>query len=96
MSLSRSPAAHLSDLLDADVFSLYESSNLAYSALLASSQEEQDVADEGDDTQLKPSQPACPAYEELLEVMEVIKETPQIACGHLDERFCLTINMQLL
>lgn len=76
MSLSRSPAAYLSDLLDVDVFSLNESSNLADSALLASSQEEQDVAGEGDNTQMKPSQPACPAYEELLKVMEVIKETP--------------------
>lgn len=47
--LSHSPAAHSSDLLDADVHSLNESCDLADSTLLALSQKEQDVAVEGDE-----------------------------------------------
>jgi len=41
-------------LLDADVLSLNKSSNLADNALLASSQEEQDVAVEGEDMLMEP------------------------------------------
>lgn len=46
------------------------SSDPAGSALLASSQGEQDLADEGEDDISEPSQSACPTYDELLEVMD--------------------------
>lgn len=45
------------------------SSDPADSTLLATSQEVQDVAAEGEDVLMEPSEPACPAYNELLEVM---------------------------
>ncbi len=44
------------------------SSDPAVSALLASSQDEQEEAVEVDDVS-EHSQPACPAYDELLDVM---------------------------
>lgn len=68
MSLSHSSATDMIAEPDEDVLSL-ESSDLAYSALLASSREEQDVAALGEDVLIEPSQPACPKYSELLEVM---------------------------
>ncbi|XP_048064764.1 taste receptor type 1 member 1-like [Megalobrama amblycephala] len=49
-----------------------QSSNLADSALLASSQEEQDVAVQGEYILMEPSLPACPAYSDLLEVMAIL------------------------
>lgn len=104
--LSYSPAAYSSDLLDAYVHSLNESCDLANSALLALSQKEQDVAVEGDEMLMEPSQPACPAYEKLLEVVAHTTErldlpckceTPQIALRHSDKHFFwLAIQMQLL
>lgn len=69
MSLSQSSATGASALLDEDVLSL-ESTNPADSALLALSQKQQDMALEGEDVLMEPSQPACPAYNELLEVMD--------------------------
>lgn len=46
------------------------------------------MADEGEEveiTESELSQPACPLYEELLEVME--REKEGVAQGRLDERF---------
>lgn len=73
--LPHSSATDASDLLDADVLSL-ESSD---SALLASSQEEQDGAVEGKNIVMEPSQPACPVYNELLEVMALTSERLDLA-----------------
>lgn len=82
MSLSQSS-------LDEDIL-LLESSDPTDSALLATSQKEQDVAAEGEDVVMEPSEPACPAYNELLEVMACTtqrldlswkRKKPQIACG---------------
>lgn len=57
-------------LLDEDVLSL-TSFDPAASALLASSQEEQEMAAEVEEDMLsETSQPPCPAYAELLGVME--------------------------
>jgi len=42
------------------------------STFLASSQEEQDGTVEGKNTVTEPSQPACPAYNELLEIMALV------------------------
>ncbi|KAL1264798.1 hypothetical protein QQF64_005153 [Cirrhinus molitorella] len=39
------------------------------SALLGSTQEEQEMS-EGEEAEAEPSQTSCPAYEELLEVMD--------------------------
>lgn len=67
MDLSHSSVAEKEELLDEDVLS-FTSSDLTVSALLASSQEEQNVALEDKDVS-ELSQPACPTYDELLEVM---------------------------
>ncbi len=64
--ISRSSAADKGKLLEEDVLSL-TSSDPAGSALLAHGQE---WADEGGEDISEPSQPVCPAYVELLEVME--------------------------
>ncbi len=64
--ISRSSAANESKLLEEDVLSL-TSSDPAGSALLAHGQE---WADEGGEDISEPSQPVCPTYVELLEVME--------------------------
>ncbi len=64
--ISRSSAADESKLLEEDVLSL-TSSDPAGSALLAHGQE---WADEGGEHISELSQPVCPAYVELLEVME--------------------------
>ncbi|KAL1246552.1 hypothetical protein QQF64_034597 [Cirrhinus molitorella] len=45
------------------------SSDPGASALLGSTQEEQEMS-EGKEAEAKPSQSSCPAYEELLEVMD--------------------------
>ncbi len=72
------------------------SSDPAGSALLASGQSEQDLADEGEDDAFEPYQPACPAYGVLIEVMicatarldlQWRHEKGKIARGRLDERF---------
>ncbi|KAI2646766.1 Lamina-associated polypeptide 2, isoform alpha [Labeo rohita] len=77
LSLSRSSAGDESELLeDEDVISLI-SSGPAASALLGSTQEEQEWLDE--EMQPESSQTSCPMYDELLE-----KVAPR---GRLDERF---------
>lgn len=72
------------ELLEEDVLSL-TSSDPAGSALQASSQGEQDLADEGEDDVSEPSQPACPAYGELMEVMDRATARLEIARGRFDE-----------
>ncbi len=90
--ISRSSAADESKLLEEDVLSL-TSSDPAGSALLAHGQE---WADEGGEDISEPSQPVCPAYVELLEVMERATarldlqwrhEKGGVARSRLDERF---------
>lgn len=82
-------------LLDQNVLSL-KSFNTADIALLASSQEELDVAEEGEDVISEPSQLSSPAYEELLEVVAHAMERfdltwwrkrRKITRGKLDKRF---------
>ncbi len=95
INLSRTSADDESELRGEDVLSL-TSSDPAGSALLASGQSEQNLADEGEDGAFEPSQPACPAYGELMEVMNRATarldlqwrhEKGEIARGRLDERF---------
>lgn len=95
MSLSQSSAISTSAPLDEDILSL-ESSDPGDSTLLATSQGEQDVATEDENVLMEPSKPACPAYNELLEVIACMmqrldlpwkREKPQIACGRLEDRF---------
>ncbi|KAL1255578.1 hypothetical protein QQF64_013639, partial [Cirrhinus molitorella] len=57
-----------SELLEDDVVSL-TSSDPEASALLGSTQEEQEMS-EGEEAEAEPSQSSCPAYEELLGVMD--------------------------
>lgn len=57
MNLSHSSASDLSKLLDQDVLSL-ASSNPADNALLAASQKDQDVVEEGEEAGVPPSLPA--------------------------------------
>ncbi len=54
--------------VDDDVISLI-SSDPAASALLGSAQEELKMS-EGEEAETEPSQSSCPAYDELLEVMQ--------------------------
>ncbi|KAL1268864.1 hypothetical protein QQF64_034227 [Cirrhinus molitorella] len=68
LSLSRSSVRDESELLEDDVVSL-TSSDPGASALLGSTQEEQEMS-EGEEAEAEPSQTSCPAYEELLEVMD--------------------------
>ena len=94
LSLSRSSAADESELQEEDVLSL-TLSDTEVSALLGSAQEEQEMS-EGEEAEAEPSQSSCPAYAELLEVMEraiakldlpwkrASKVTPR---GRLDERY---------
>ncbi len=93
VNLSRPSAVDESELRWEDVLSL-ASSDPAGSSLLASGQSEQDLADE--DGVLEPSQPACPAYGEVMEVMNHATvrldlqwrhEKGEIARGRLDEQF---------
>ncbi|KAL0152804.1 hypothetical protein M9458_052527 [Cirrhinus mrigala] len=94
LSLSRWSAGDESELLeDDDVISL-TSSDPAASALLGFTQEEQELLDE--EMQSESSQTSCPAYDELLEVMECAtvrldlpwKRVKKVAPrGCLDERF---------
>lgn len=68
MSISHSSAANESKLPDCDDVLSLTSSDPASSMLLASSHDEQDKADEINDAS-ECSQPTCPAYDELLDVM---------------------------
>ncbi|KAL1268682.1 hypothetical protein QQF64_034045 [Cirrhinus molitorella] len=73
LSLSHSSVRDESELLEDDVVSL-TSSDPGASALLGSTQEEQEMS-EGEEAEAEPSQTSCPAYEELLEVMDRATET---------------------
>ena len=68
LSLSRSSAADESELQEEDVLSL-TLSDTEVSALLGSAQEEREMS-EGEEAEAEPSQFSCPAYVELLEVMD--------------------------
>ncbi|KAL0152640.1 hypothetical protein M9458_052363, partial [Cirrhinus mrigala] len=70
LSLSRLSAGDESELLDDDDVVSLTSSDPAASALLGSAQEEQKMWDEEECTKYESPQPFCPAYDELLEVME--------------------------
>ncbi|KAL0161325.1 hypothetical protein M9458_045050, partial [Cirrhinus mrigala] len=93
LSLSRLSAEEKSELLeDDDVISL-TSSDPAASALLGSTQEEQELLDE---MQPESSQTSCPTYDELLEIMECATAKLDLPCkrvqkvvpwGRLDEHF---------
>ncbi|KAK2911433.1 hypothetical protein Q8A67_003566 [Cirrhinus molitorella] len=94
LSLSRSSVRDESELLEDDVVSL-TSSDPGASALLGSTQEEQEMS-EGEEAEAEPSQTSCPAYEELLEVMDRAtvrldlpwKRARKVAPrGRLDERY---------
>ncbi|KAL0199204.1 hypothetical protein M9458_007744, partial [Cirrhinus mrigala] len=83
------------ELLDDDDVISLTSSNLAASALLGPTQEEQEMS-EGEEAEAEPSLISCPAYDELLEVMGRAtarldlpwKRTRKVAPrGHLDERY---------
>lgn len=68
MSISHSSSADESKLPDCDDVSSLTSSDPASSVLLASSHDKQDEADEINDASER-SQPTCPAYDELLDVI---------------------------
>ncbi len=91
-NILRPSAADESELLEEDVLSL-TSSDPAGSALLAHGQE---WADEDEEDISEPSQPVCPAYDELLDFMEHATarldlqwrhEKGGVARSRLDERF---------
>ncbi len=69
LSLLRASAENEGELLDCDDAISLTSSDPAASALLGYAQEEQEMF-EGEEFETEPSQSSCPAYEELLEVME--------------------------
>ncbi len=69
LSLSRASAENEGELLDCDDVISLTSSDPVASALLGYAQEEQEMF-EGEEVETEPSQSSCPAYEELLEVME--------------------------
>ncbi len=94
LSFSRSSAANEGELLDDDAISL-TSSDPAAGALLGYAQEEQEMS-EGEEAEAEPAQSSCPAYDELLEVMERAtvrldlpwKRAKMVAPrGRLDERY---------
>ncbi len=94
---SRALAENEGELLDCDDAISLTSSDPAASALLGNTQEEQEMF-EGENVETEPSQSSCPAYEELLEVMERATRkldlpwewTKMVAPrGRLDER-CLS------
>ncbi len=68
-SLSRSSDANEGERLDDDDAISLTSSDPAAGALLGYAQEEQEMS-EGDEAEAEPDQSSCPAYDELLEVME--------------------------
>ncbi len=97
-------AADEGELLEEDVLSP-TSSDPAGSALPASSQGEQELANESEEDIYEHSQPACPTYEELLEVMERATARLDIQWRHekvgvvrsrLDERFLSGHNLPAL
>ncbi len=67
LSFSRSSAVNEGELLDDDDAISLTSSDPAAGALLGYAQEEQEMS-EGEEAE--PAQSSCPAYDELLEVME--------------------------
>ncbi len=69
LSFSRSSATNEGELLDDDDAISLTSSDPAASALLGYAQEEQEMS-EGGKVETEPSQSSCPAYDELLEVIE--------------------------
>ncbi len=69
LSFSRSSAANEGERLDDDDAISLTSSDPDASALLGYAQEEQEMS-EGDEAEAELSQSSCPAYDELLEVME--------------------------
>ncbi len=69
LSFSCSSAANKGELLDYDDAISLTSSDPAASALLGSAQEEQEMS-EGEEVESEPSHSSCPAYDELLEIME--------------------------
>ncbi len=94
-SLSHESAGNEGGPLDHDDAISLTSSDPAASALLGYTQEEQEMA-EGDEVDNELSQISCPAYEELLEVMECATvrlylpwERSKMATlrGRLDERY---------
>ncbi len=99
INISRASAADENKLLEEDVLSL-TSSDPAGSALLAHGQE---WADEDEEENIsEPAQPVCPAYCELLEVMERATarldlqwrhEKGGVAHSRLDERFLSEHNL---
>ncbi len=94
-SLSRSSAANEGERLDDDDAISLTSSDPAAGALLGYTQEEQEMS-EGEEAEAEPAQSSCPAYDELLEVMERAtarldlpwKRAKMVAPrGRLDERY---------
>ncbi len=69
LSLSRSSAANEGERLDDDDAISLTSFDPAASALLGYAQEEQEMS-KGEEAEAEPAQSSCPAYDELLEVME--------------------------
>ncbi len=95
LSFSHESARNEGEPLDYDDVISLTSSDPAASALLGYAQEEQEMA-EGEEVETEPSQISCPAYEELLEVMEratAMLDLPwertkmAVPRGHLDERY---------
>ncbi len=95
LSFSRSSAANEGELLDDDDAISLTSSDPAAGALLGYAQEEQEMS-EGEEAEAEPAQSSCPAYDELLEVMERAtvrldlpwKRAKMVAPrGRLDERY---------
>ncbi len=95
LSLSHESAKNESEPLDYDDVISLTSSDPAASALLGYAQEEQEMS-ESQDVESELSQDSCPAYEELLDVMERATarldlpwERTKMAAprGRLDERF---------
>ncbi len=95
LSFSRESAGNEGEPLDYDDAISLTSSDPAASALLGYTQEEQEMA-EGEEVETELSQISCPAYVELLEVMERATarlelpwERTKMAAprGHLNERY---------
>ncbi len=100
LSFSCSSAANKGELLDYDGAISLTSSDPAASALLGSAQEEQEMS-EGEEVESEPSHSSCPAYDELLEIMEhatarldyLWKRAKMVApWGRLDERYLSSHN----
>ncbi len=81
LSLSRSSAANEGERLDDDDAISLTSFDPAASALLGYAQEEQEMS-KGEEAEAEPAQSSCPAYDELLEVME--RATARLLGGNLE------------